>query len=80
MKTTGWVTDPKYDDPNAYKFTLAQQFTPGKGFWSRPAIRFYTSYLGGKQFAHGWNTNYSEKNASGHNHQFTFGTQVEAWW
>ena len=80
MKTTGWVTDPKYDDPNAYKFTLAQQFTPGKGFWSRPAIRFYASYLGGKQFAHGWNTNYSEKNASGHNHQFTFGTQVEAWW
>ena len=80
MKTTGWVTDTKYDDPNAYKFTLAQQFTPGKGFWSRPAIRFYASYLGGKQFAHGWNTNYSEKNASGHNHQFTFGTQVEAWW
>ena len=80
MKTTGWVTDPKYDDPNAYKFTLAQQFTPGKGFWSRPAIRFYTSYLGGKQFAHGWNTNYAEKNASHHNHQFTFGTQVEAWW
>ena len=80
MKTTGWVTDTKYEDPNAYKFTLAQQFTPGKGFWSRPAIRFYASYLGGKQFAHGWNTNYSEKNASGHNHQFTFGTQVEAWW
>ena len=80
MKTTGWVTDPKYDDPNAYKFTLAQQFTPGKGFWSRPAIRFYASYLGGKQFAHGWKTNYSEMNASGHNHQFTFGTQVEAWW
>ena len=80
MKTTGWVTDPKYDDPNAYKFTLAQQFTPGKGFWSRPAIRFYASYLGGEQFAHGWNTNYAEKNASHHNHQFTFGTQVEAWW
>ena len=87
MKTTDWVTvtDPithttKYDNPDAYKFTLAQQFTPGKGFWSRPAIRFYASYLGGKQFAHGWNTNYSEMNASGHNHQFTFGTQVEAWW
>ena len=80
MKTTGWVTDTKYEDPDAYKFTLAQQFTPGKGFWTRPAIRFYASYLGGKQFAHGWNTNYAEKNASGHNHQFTFGTQVEAWW
>ena len=80
MKTTGWVTHTKYEDPDAYKFTLAQQFTPGKGFWTRPAIRFYASYLGGKQFAHGWNTNYAEKNASGHNHQFTFGTQVEAWW
>ena len=80
MKTTGWVTDPKYEDPDLYKFTIAQQFTPGKGFWSRPAIRFYASYLGGEQFAHGWNTNYAEKNASHHNHQFTFGTQVEAWW
>ena len=80
MKTTDWVTATNYEDPDAYKFTLAQQFTPGKGFWTRPAIRFYASYLGGKQFAHGWNTNYAEKNASGHNHQFTFGTQVEAWW
>ena len=77
--------DPKklylfgYEDPDAYKFTIAQQFTPGKGFWSRPAIRFYASYIGGDQFAHD-GPNYSTKNASHHNHQFTFGTQVEAWW
>ena len=69
----------KYDNPDAYKFTIAQQFTPGKGFWSRPAIRFYASYLGGDQFGK-LGPKYTGKNASGHNHQFTFGTQVEAWW
>ena len=78
MKTTDWVAKG-YDDPDLYKFTIAQQFTPGKGFWSRPAIRFYASYLGGEQFAHA-GANYADKNVSGHNHQFTFGTQVEAWW
>jgi maltoporin len=89
MKSTGWVS-PK-DDPSLYKFTLAQQFTPGKGFWSRPAIRFYVSYVNGKQVAHG-NRYYSaydgnweagklwRDNNNGHNYQVTFGSQVEAWW
>lgn len=80
MKTTGWVTDEKYDDPDAYKFTLAQQFTPGKGFWARPAIRFYVSYLGGEQFADGWSVGYKNKNSGNHNYQWTVGSQVEAWW
>ncbi len=57
-----------------------QQFTPGKGFWSRPAIRFYASYIGGDQFADGWAVGYKNKNHGNHGYQFTFGTQVEAWW
>ena len=61
---------------NFYKFTLAQQFTPGKGFWQRPAIRFYVSYIGGDQFA----DVYKNKNKDEHEYQVTFGTQVEAWW
>ena len=80
MKKTGWVADEKYGNPDLYKVTLAQQFTPGKGFWSRPAIRFYASYINGDQFSDGWNVQYRNKNHGSHSYQFTFGTQVEAWW
>ncbi|MEE3421586.1 MAG: carbohydrate porin [Succinimonas sp.] len=92
MKTTDWVTnvDPANGrvakDPEAYKVTLAQQFTPGKGFWQRPAIRFYVSYVGGAQMGDGWNygkwPNYGLKGATKnhHNYQYIFGSQVEAWW
>ena len=80
MKATGWVAATGDDDPDAYKVTLAQQFTPGKGFWTRPAIRFYVSYIGGDEFANGWNPGYKNKNKDGDEHQITVGTQVEAWW
>jgi len=62
------------DDPEVHKITLAQQFTPGKGFWSRPAIRFYASYIGGDQFE------YKQHNHKHHNFQYVLGSQVEAWW
>ena len=80
MKATGWVAATGDDDPDAYKVTLAQQFTPGKGFWTRPAIRFYVSYIGGDEFAEGWAVGYKNKNKDGDEHQITVGTQVEAWW
>ena len=82
QKTNGWVNykDVPYKDPDVYKVTLAQQFTPGKGFWTRPAIRFYVSYIGGDEFANGWNPGYKNKNKDGDEHQITVGTQVEAWW
>ena len=80
QKTNGWVANTKYEDPDVYKVTLAQQFTPGKGFWTRPAIRFYVSYIGGDEFANGWNPGYKNKNKDGDEHQITVGTQVEAWW
>ena len=91
MKATGWVAATGDDDPDAYKVALAQQFTPGKGFWTRPAIRFYVSYLGGTQLSKGnlyfsavdgtWTAGKAFKDANdGHNYQVTVGTQVEAWW
>ena len=80
MKTNDWVANPIYKDPEVHKITLAQQFTPGKGFWQRPAIRFYVSYIGGDQFADGWNVQYKDRNKGHHNFQYTFGSQVEAWW
>jgi len=76
----GNVVDVKYEDPDVYKVTLAQQFTPGKGFWTRPAIRFYVSYIGGDEFANGWDVGYKKKNKDGDEYQITVGTQVEAWW
>ena len=91
QKTNGWVANTKYEDPDVYKVTLAQQFTPGKGFWTRPAIRFYVSYLGGTQLSKGnlyfsavdgnWTAGKAFMDANdGHNYQVTVGTQVEAWW
>ena len=89
QKTNGWMAPG--EDPDVYKVTLAQQFTPGKGFWTRPAIRFYVSYLGGTQLSKGnlyfsavdgtWTAGKAFKDANdGHNYQVTVGTQVEAWW
>ena len=78
QKTNGWMAPG--EDPDVYKVTLAQQFTPGKGFWTRPAIRFYVSYIGGDEFAEGWAVSYKNKNKDGDEHQITVGTQVEAWW
>ncbi len=81
MKTTAWISNGgvPVKDPEVHKVTLAQQFTPGKGFWQRPAIRFYVSYIGGDQFADGWE-GYKTMNKKRHNFQYTFGSQVEAWW
>ena len=78
QKTNGWVNynNVPYEDPDVYKVTLAQQFTPGKGFWTRPAIRFYVSYIGGEEFA----AVYKKWNKDGDEYQITVGTQVEAWW
>ena len=78
QKTNGWMAPG--EDPDVYKVTLAQQFTPGKGFWTRPAIRFYVSYIGGDEFAEGGAVGYKNKNKDGDEHQITVGTQVEAWW
>ena len=85
MKTVNTSVNPrawdKFEakDPDLYKVTLAQQFTPGKGFWARPAIRFYASYQGGDQFG-GKFDHAGDRKLNHHNYQFSLGSQVEAWW
>ena len=74
QKEAAWDTNA--DDADLYKVTLAQQFTPGKGFWARPAIRFYVSYVGGDQYE----SKVGRANLDDRNHQWSFGSQVEAWW
>ena len=76
QKNTGWNgwANPDDDHVDAYKFTLAQQFSPMTTFWSRPSIRFYVSYLGGDLM----NKKYTGQND--HNGEVSIGAQAEAWW
>jgi len=65
-------TDDSHVD--AYKFTLAQQFSPMTTFWARPSIRFYVSYLGGDLM------NKAYTGQDDHNGEVSIGAQAEAWW
>lgn len=55
------------------KYTVAQAFAAGKGFWARPEIRVFASYLTvgdqGTPFNSGKDDN-----------TWNFGVQAEAWW
>ncbi|MBP8127158.1 MAG: maltoporin [Aeromonadaceae bacterium] len=55
------------------KYTIAQAFAAGKGFWARPEIRVFASYLTvgdqGTPFNSGKDDN-----------TWNFGVQAEAWW
>ena len=76
QKNTGWNgwANPDNDHVDAYKFTLAQQFSPMTTFWSRPSIRFYVSYLGGDLM----NKKYTGQDD--HDGEVSIGAQAEAWW
>ena len=76
QKNTGWNgwANPDDDHVDAYKFTLAQQFSPMTTFWSRPSIRFYVSYLGGDLM----NKKYTGQDD--HDGEVSIGAQAEAWW
>ena len=74
----GWATGYK-DHVDAYKFTLAQQFSPTTTFWQRPSIRFYVSYLGGDLMNKAY-YKYNETNIPKHNGEVSIGAQAEAWW
>ena len=69
-----WGHNAKEDHLDAYKFTLAQQFSPMTTFWARPSIRFYVSYLGGKLMDRQY-TGFDD-----HDGEVSIGAQAEAWW
>lgn len=55
------------------KYTIAQAFSAGKGFWARPEIRVFASYLTvGDQ-----GTPFNSKKDD---NTYNFGVQAEAWW
>ena len=84
QKNTGWNgwANPDNDHVDAYKFTLAQQFSPMTTFWSRPPIRFYVSYLGGDLMNRQYTHFGVEKDGKwdGHDGEVSIGAQAEAWW
>ena len=69
-----WGNNADEDHLDAYKFTVAQQFSPMTTFWSRPSIRFYVSYLGGKLMDRQY-TGFDD-----HDGEVSIGAQAEAWW
>ncbi|KDM90804.1 maltoporin [Photobacterium galatheae] len=65
-------SDGSIIDKSGSKLTIAQAFTAGPGFWARPELRFYASYL----------SDYDNDNAfgTGNDTEYNIGAQVEAWW
>lgn len=56
------------------KFTLAQAWSAGSGFWARPELRVFVSYLQqDDSFA-------ANKNGVAQDDAWNFGVQAEAWW
>ncbi|GAA4497096.1 maltoporin [Pseudaeromonas paramecii] len=56
------------------KFTLAQAWSAGSGFWARPELRVFVSYLSQDgAFA-------ADKSGTAQDDAWNFGVQAEAWW
>jgi maltoporin len=57
------------------KFAIAQAFAAGKGFWARPELRVFASYV--KKGGDGTNEVF---NSGKDDNTYNFGVQAEAWW
>ena len=68
------------DGYNGAKYTVAQAFAAGKGFWARPEIRLYATYLdvGGKAWQ--GTAEQTPFNGGKDSDTWNFGVQAEAWW
>ena len=58
------------------KYTIAQAITAGAGFWARPELRFFVSYLDSNNDGKFTKRDINKTT----DHQFQFGVQAEAWW
>ncbi|MFC3911943.1 maltoporin [Pseudaeromonas sharmana] len=57
------------------KYTVAQAWSAGSGFWARPELRVYAAYL--KDGGDGDNLTFNGKTDD---NTWNFGVQAEAWW
>jgi maltoporin len=63
--------DDSWGEEEKSKVTLAQAISAGNGFWARPEIRVFATYV--KDHKDGTFSN-------GEDNQLNFGVQMEAWW
>lgn len=78
--TISYVNGHADDGYNGAKYTVAQAFAAGKGFWARPEIRVYASYfdVGGKAWQ--GTAEQTPFNGGKDSDTWNFGVQAEAWW
>lgn len=74
-KDTNKATSGTKSSDNYQKFTVAQAFAAGKGFWARPEIRVFASYV--KKGGDGTTDVF---NGGTDNNAMNYGVQAEAWW
>lgn len=73
-KDTDYTGGGSWKD-SGQKFTLAQAWSAGPGFWARPELRVYASYI--KDSGDGDNLSF---NGGSDDNTWNFGVQAEAWW
>ncbi|WP_409422236.1 maltoporin [Pseudaeromonas sp. ZJS20] len=73
-KDTDYTSGSSWKDAGQ-KYTLAQAWSAGPGFWARPELRVYATYL--KDGGDGDNLSF---NSSADDNTWNFGVQAEAWW
>ena len=73
-KDTDYTSGSSWKDAGQ-KYTLAQAWSAGPGFWARPELRVYATYL--KDGGDGDNATF---NSSSDDNTWNFGVQAEAWW
>ena len=73
-KKTEYTSGSTWKDAGQ-KYTIAQAWSAGKGFWARPELRVYASYL--KDAGDGDNKTFNGKTDD---NTWNFGVQAEAWW
>jgi maltoporin len=71
--TTKTWTSGSEDKSGGQKYTLAQTWSAGPGFWARPELRVYATYL--KDAKHD-----NTFNGGQDDNTMNFGIQAEAWW
>jgi maltoporin len=73
-KDTNKNTNGTSADGTNQKYTIAQAFAAGKGFWARPELRVFASYLkSGDDMGQKFNGGKDDST-------YNFGVQAEAWW
>ncbi len=64
--------DSANQDASGSKFTVAQAWSAGSGFWARPEIRLYASYV--------MDHENDDRFGTGNSSEMSVGIQAEAWW